>query len=231
MEIKKKYDEELLLKFPHLKLHKNYLPHIGKNFEDAKQRIMIVAESHYLEKTFDNLINVEEWYSKPEKFYSIIGDYKSWFNTRGVVANYLHNRTSKGGLSIFYNLEKSFKNIFPEADLFNECVYINYYQRPSQQEGLSINVSPIDSKIALENFITIVEVLKITKVIFVSSKAYCDFKAMTSIEKLKALPYIGSVPHPSASSWWNRKSLKYGINGNTATGKEKFERIVRLKEF
>lgn len=229
MAIQKKYDEELLLKLPHLKLHKNYLPHIGKNFEDAKQRIMIVAERHYLEKTFDNLINAEHWYSTPEKVYSTIGDNKSWFNTRSVVAKYLQNRTSKGGLSIFYNLEKSFKNVFPEADLFNDCVYINYYQRPSQQQGNSINVSAIDSKIALENFMAIFAALKISKVIFVSSKAYCDFKAMPDMYKQTTLPFIGSVPHPSASSWWNRKSLKYGINGTTATGKEKFERIIKPK--
>lgn len=223
------YDDLLVSKLPHLKMHKNYLPHIGKNFEKASQRIMIVAESHYISSEFNDLINVENWYKEPESIYETIGDIKGWFDTRGVLANYLYNRKSKGGLSIFYNLEKAFRNVFEDSDLFNECVYINYYQRPSEREGDSIKVNPYDSKIALENILILIDVLKLDKVIFVSSKAYNDFKSKTTKDERESLPYIGAVPHPSASSWWNRKSTKYGLNGSEATGKEKFERIIKPK--
>jgi hypothetical protein len=84
----------------------------------------------------------------------------------------------------------------------------------------------------LENLLVLIETLKPDKIIFVSSKAYNDFKINSTVNLRKQLPFIGSVPHPSASSWWNRSSPKYGINskGKIATGKEKFERIIRVKE-
>lgn len=224
------YDELLLSKLPHLNKHKNYLPHIGKNFEESSQRIMIVAESHYISYEFNDLINFNDWYDNPEKIYNTIGAVKGWFNTRGVLSTYQNEKKSKGGLSLFFNLEKAYKNVFEDNDLFDECVFINYYQRPAEKEGQSIKVNPIDSKIALENILVLTEVLKVDKIIFVSSKAYNDFKSKTTESQRKLLPFISSVPHASASSWWNRKSPKYGIDGGLATGREKFERIIKQKK-
>ena len=225
----KHYDELLISKLPHLQIHKNYLPFIGKNFEQSSQRILIVAESHYISYEFNNLINFDNWYHNPEEIYNTIGTTKGWFNTRGILSNYQKEKKSKGGLSLFFNLEKAFKNVFEDIDLFDECVFINYYQRPAEQEGQSIKVKPIDSEIALENFLVLIEVLKVDKIIFVSSKAHNDFKSKTTENQRQTLPFVSSVPHASASSWWNRKSPKYGIDGGLATGREKFERIIRLK--
>ena len=233
MEIQKKYDEELLLNLPHLQLHKNYLPHIGRNFEQSSQRIMIVAESHYIHEKYNGLISPKEWYGNPESIYAIIGSDKGWFNTREVLQTYFRdkkNNAVKGGLKLFNNLEIAYKTVFKTSELFEECVFINYYQRPAESQGDSIQVHSLDSQVALENILTLIQVLRLDKIIFVSSKAHNDFKKNTTQKQRATLPYIGAVPHSAASSWWNRKSPKYGIDEGLATGREKFQRIIKLKK-
>ncbi|MCL7763171.1 hypothetical protein MPF19_07045 [Polaribacter sp. Z014] len=227
----KTYDTDLLSKLPHLKLHPNYLPHIGLKYNEARAKTFIIAESHYLPKKHNNLFSTDDWYNNPISIYKIIGDDKAWFDTRGVIKHYKEQQGKKlpKGFGIFNNLEKANEEIGSEIKLFEECVYLNYFQRPSEVEGDSINIHEIDSKTALENLIVLSEVLKPNKIIFVSSKAYNDFMNHASKEQKEKLPYVGSVPHPSASSWWNRKSKKYGINGTSVTGKEKFQRIMTPK--
>ena len=228
--ILKKYDNLLKSKLDHLKKHSNYLPHIGKNFEQATRRILIVAESHYIAEKFNGLTSADNWYNNYDEIYKKLGSDSGWFNTREVLKSYFNQRNAgkiQGGLTIFSNLETAYKKVFNNVNLFDECVYINYFQRPSEKKGQSINVDIRDNQVAKDNLLTLIDVLKLDKIIFVSSKAYNNFIANTSISHRENLPYFGSVPHPSASAWWNRKSKKYGINGESITGRAKFERIIK----
>jgi len=98
---------------------------------------------------------------------------------------------------------------------------MNYFQRPSEQCGDSIKISKLDSTYALANIIAVNEVLQPNKIIFVSTKAYDNFMSTISPTALESFNYVGCVPHPSASSWWNRTSPKYGTKLiSTATGRE-----------
>ncbi|WP_366183262.1 hypothetical protein [Flavobacterium ovatum] len=224
------YDNLLKSKLNHLQIHPNYLPHIGKNFDDVKQRIMIVAESHYV----DGCITADGWYNNPEEIYSRLIESIDWFKTRSVLLTYFKQRKLRKvepALTIFKNLETAYKTVFKNSQLFDECVYINYFQRPAEKKGDSIQIDKRDSAIALDNLLVLIDVLKLDKIIFVSSKAYKDFIVNTTETQRKALPYIGSVPHPSASAWWNTTSTKYGTKEiPTATGREKFERIIKPKK-
>lgn len=227
------YDFELKSRLKHLELHSAYLPHIGSRYNEARAKTFIIAESHYIPKVHNNKFSAQDWYTNPTSIYQVLDDksksHKTWFNTRGIVRHYQTYSKQEKGHGIFKNLETAYHEINAEVKLFDECVFFNYFQRPSEVEGESINVQEIDSQIALENILVLSGVLKPDKIIFVSSKAYNNFiKHVSKVEKEK-LPYIGSVPHPSASSWWNRKSKKYGLNGKAVTGKEKFQRIMTPK--
>jgi hypothetical protein len=227
------YDSELQSKLDHLKIHSAYLPHIGLNYNETRVKTLIIAESHYLPKKHNNKFSSEDWYNNSEIIYKLLNEdpgwHKNWFNTRNVIKTYQDSSTLEKGHGIFNNLEKAYQTINEEVNLFEECVYLNYFQRPSEVEGDSINVHKIDSEIALKNLIVICEVLMPNKIIFVSSKAHKDFTDNVSKAQLEILPYVGSVPHPSASSWWNRKSKKYGLGGKAVTGREKFIRIMSPK--
>ena len=227
------FDEILKSKLKHLQYHPNYLPHIGKNYETIKTKTFIIAESHYLPSYYNNKFSAEEWYNNHELIYTTLSlkkdNAKGWFNTRGVIDDYQSPSPLSAGHRIFLNLEIAFKELHTDRNLFEECVYLNYFQRPAEIQGDSIKIHKIDSKIALENLLVLIDVLKPHKIIFVSSKAHEDFLQNTTESEREKLPYVGSVPHPSASSWWNRKSPKYGLKGQSATGKEKFLRIMKPK--
>ena len=227
------FDHGLQMELNHLKLHPSYLPHIGLKYNEARTKTFIIGESHYVHKKHNNKFSADEWYNNPISIYEALDaeckSHRSWFNTRGVIDYYKTQEKLAKGHGIFRNLEAAYHTIDNEVKLFNECVYFNYFQRPSEVEGDSINVRVIDSKIALENLMVANKILLPDKIIFVSSKAYGNFMHHVSKEQKEHLPYVGSVPHPSASSWWNRKSKKYGINGESVTGKEKFQRIMMPK--
>lgn len=229
----KNFDDILKSKLNHLKNHPNYLPHIGKNYQTVKTKTFIIAESHYLPGHYNNKFSAEQWYNNPELIYSTFAlkkdNAKGWFKTRGVIDDYQSTSALSPGHRIFLNLEIAFKELYSDRKLFEECVYLNYFQRPAEIEGDSIQIQKIDSVIALQNLLALIEVLQPDKIIFVSSKAHKDFLRNTTEAQREKLPYIGSVPHPSASSWWNRKSPKYGLKGQLATGKEKFIRIISPK--
>lgn len=225
----KSYDVQLQSKLNHLRLHPAYLPHIGLKYNEARAKVLIIAESHYSPKRHNNKFIVIDWYKNPKSIYEIIGNDKGWFNTREVVKTYQNSKSLEKGHGIFRNLEIAYHEIYPEIKLFDECVYLNYFQRPSEVEGETINIHAIDSKVALENLMVIHEVLKPNKIIFVSSKAFNNYSSNITKEQKNLLPYVGSVPHPSSSSWWNRKSKKYELKGEAVTGKQKFQRIMMPK--
>lgn len=227
------YDQLLQTNLAHLRLHPSYLPHIGLKYNEARTKTFIIAESHYLPETYNNKFSAEDWYYNPDSIYMVLTVnpkwHMHWINTRKVVKTYLESEALQKGHGIFNNLETAYKEIGSKTKLFDECVYLNYFQRPSEAEGDSIQVNEIDSKIALENLLVLNQVLKPNKLIFVSKVAYDDYLNHVSKKQKEQFPYVDYVPHPSASSWWNRKTGKYGIKGKSATGKEKFQRIMTPK--
>lgn len=228
---KTNYDEVLITKLKHLQSYPSYLPHIGNKYEESTTRIMIIAESHYLHEKFNNKFSVADWYENPELVNSQLNEQKSGMTTRAVIRDYLTSTKLIKPYTIFRNLENAYRNFQLDSRLFEECVFINYFQRPSQKNGDSIIVHTKDSLIALENLLALNEILKPNKIIFVSSKAYNDFKSRASESQKESFAFVASVPHAS-SPWWNKTSPKFGVNeeGKIATGREKFMRIISLKK-
>lgn len=222
------YDDKLKGKLMHLASHPSYLPYIGKTYDESRVKTLIIAESHYLKSIYNNKFSADDWYANPERIYKILGNDIGWFNTRRVINYYLKNDKLDRGHSIFNNLESAYKEVFPENKLFDDCVFFNYFQRPAEKQGDSIKIYKKDSEVALQNLIAINEVLKPDKIIFVSRKAFDDYKGNVTKEQKEQLPYVGNTPHP-ATSWWNTKCKKYGLKGLPVTGKQKFKRIVSPK--
>nr|WP_322624046.1 hypothetical protein [uncultured Flavobacterium sp.] len=228
-----KYEALLKELNPHLQNHPSYMPHIGDGYDAVPIKIMIVAESHYLPKYLDDKITVEDWYDNPQSVYiKFENSYdKGWINTQGVI-NHYRKEQKNGALVLFANLEKAYAEAYPGKLLFDECIFLNYFQRPAERRGESIRISKRDSEVALQNLLTLIDVAKPNKIIFVSSKAHKDFQA-ASLDKGIAkddLPYVGTVPHAGASVWWNKASKKFALKGGKpVTGRQKFIRIVTPK--
>ncbi|MEZ7494954.1 hypothetical protein QO206_05620 [Leeuwenhoekiella aequorea] len=222
-------DKQLQQNIPFLSQLPGLLPHIGSGYAQAKRKIIIVGESHYLAASLNNKVTREDWYDNILNILEKIRDAKSlgYIHTRGVISDMLTGKFNKA-YTIFYNLNREYQDVYETSDhLFKSAVYLNYFQRPAEVTGDSINNNKRDNEVAYDNLIKLSSILKPDIVIFVSSKSFEAFQSEDSKQKLAGFTF-DTVPH-AASAWWNKKSKNYGTNedGSLRTGKQKFRAILK----
>lgn len=211
------YDKDIL-KIKNFNLHKELLPFIGYNYE--KSKLLLVGESHYVKK--DNLSKADminmyaDWYNRPTEDIENAMIYRDWFTTRNVIKNFQCRYRSKAH-TMFSNPAKVMMKILgdkcPTDTAAFSCVsFCNYFQRPSLEEGKSINPIYLNEEtITAEIFEELIKIIKPKGIIFLSKKAYSSFMKF----KNKEYPiFIDFVHHPTSPWWYKNK------------GKEKFVRIV-----
>jgi hypothetical protein len=223
------YDNLIIDAFENYAKHPSYLPSIGNQYGKVGKKTFIIGESHYLPEKYNHLITPEDWYNKPDKVYRILAeDAKSWIDTRGVIEYFTSPNKLARGHRIFQNLHNAYSDCFPERRLFENAVYFNYFQRPAEKQGGSIQIHPLDSETALQNLIELNTILSPDLIVFTSTKAFKNFNHTADNKVKQTLPKIESVPHP-ACAWWNRTSKNYGLNpdGTLSTGRQKFQRIIQ----
>jgi hypothetical protein len=210
-------------RFPQLK------PAIGKHYRSRKNKILIVAESHYFPKESTIHENSDIWYSS--SFDKLKDIEKNWTNTRLVLEEWRdpNNKNPKAYL-IFDNLQKAASEFLDDSNksecIFEHLAFMNYFLRPAKT-GLSLKRDHQDKEISYNNIYNVSKLLGINHILFVSRMAYRDFmwfqQKFQQIENLSAF----SIPHPS-SSWWNRKSKNYlSSNNEVVTGKNLYRDILR----
>ncbi len=82
-------------------------PWVGSNYTAEKFKLLLVAESHYLDKDETCYLNIEEWYdgidvSRIQK--------SGWMNTRGMVDNYASGNRKSRSNTIYNNLTKALRD-------------------------------------------------------------------------------------------------------------------------
>ncbi|MBR3468532.1 MAG: hypothetical protein IKH28_02430 [Lachnospiraceae bacterium] len=207
-ELYEKYDE-MLKKNGFLKRHTECLPFIGDEYE--KGRLLLIGESHYLEKKYVPCVDREDFY---EVSFADLpdGDYKGWIDTRAVweyrvyekakFENFFAN-TATEIAKVVYQTENPSRDQRIEA--MNYYAFMNYYKRPSFEEGKTINgLTEKDNQYAYDVSSYIMDVLEPKMVIFLSKKAYYAFCESDVGERLHSKYDIKCVSHPS-SVWWNRR--------------------------
>lgn len=211
------YDKDLL-KIKNFNLHKELLPFIGRNYE--KSRLLLVGESHYVKRdnlSEEDMINMYvDWYDHPTEDIENAMAYRDWFTTRNVIKNFQCRYRSKAH-TMFSNPAKVIMEILgdkcpTETAAFSCVSFCNYFQRPSLEEGKSINLTYLnEEKITAEIFKELINIIRPKGIIFLSKKAYDSFMRF----KNKEYPiFIDFVHHPT-SPWWYKDK-----------GKEKFARIM-----
>lgn len=224
-------------KISHFKLHPELKPFVGEKYgsklSEGKNGILLIGESHYIkdgltaesfskwyEATTEEIIN-----SFPPEYQEANPDIKNWFDTRHVICdNYLngHQYRSK---TIFSNPAKVLCKICEsdggllcpakEQEAFTYFSFMNFFQRPEVCEGKSFIASKTDIFKANEILKDVIQVLRPSKVIFVSKHAFSSSDSESMSRELKM--EINYTVHPT-SAWWNRSEGKYGS--------KKFENLV-----
>lgn len=234
--------EESLDNIEFYKSHPSLKPFIGKNYSNNELgiKLLLVGESHYVEKPLPEITKesllVDWWESEtPPLIYDI-----RWYNTRGTISNFMSGK-SGAGYALFrepckvYNqcvLNSKYQKWQDIYNIFNEFAYINYFQMPALYKGLSLwnsllkfngeskqvcpNTTDIWSKTKEQSygvFLSVVEILKPDKIIFLSTESYNAFSKQTETYKEnKVYAAVHSTVHPTCA-WWNKKMGKDGLSG------------------
>jgi hypothetical protein len=219
------YDDQLQYSLIHLANYPQYLPFIGTHWDVLPDRVLFVGESHYLPKTSAGKSDSKTWYTRSSV--NLTPFDHQHINTRGVILDAEFGKHNKAYL-IFYNIKAVVQEVHnmkkSKEPLFQNFAYYNYFQRPAEITGKSINNCAIDNQVAYQTIKVFSETVKPTVVIFVSKRAYLSFwtekrKSKDSIFNSIAIHH---VPHP-ACAWWYRRN-KSDKNRN---GKEKFRKIIK----
>lgn len=181
-------------------------PYVGKNFHNAgTPSILLIGESHYIPKNSTLNTNPDTWYSssahnlpKPEIDY---------ISTDQIIRESRESNFSNKAHSIWRNSFSVINQFGPEYSDFtrvaDDVAFYNFFLRPALT-GASLIVTTKDTDIANEAFVTHVETLKPTAIVFLSILARNHLRLPQSF----AMPIV-TVPHPSCR-WWNRVAKRYG---------------------
>lgn len=225
------YDNDLL-KIEHYKNHPEMLPFVGKDYNKHEKRVLLIGESHYLSnenkrdvaKDFEKL----NWYDNALSFSpSDDGNvfYKDFENyaTRHVVNRYISpaGKNFKGSNGMFNQPINAYYGKAEHA-LMHNFAFMNFYQRPAFEYGKSIANIDRDNEIATKTLIRVIDVLKPSLIVFLSTKAFNNFEKYYKKNYNEKLDenIFHKVPHPTCA-WWYRE-----YNGYNNYGLCKFKEIL-----
>ena len=213
-----------------LDLHPELKTFVGDNYgKGGSPKVLFYGESHFLPKNKGGNFSDKEWYSNSSDELRLNDVDKAYLNTSEIIKNDVINSSFKNkSHSMYRNLGNVYGEAFGKRDYhtaLNEVAYGNYFKRPAETTGGSINITEMDEEISYNAFKKDIESLKPDKIAFSSKKAYNSALKMArkqnDIEMTQLIEgKIVVVPH-ATSAWWNRKSKAYG----GLSGKE------RLKQF
>ena len=233
------YDAQLRAALPHFNNYPELLPHIGKYWNESPYKILLIAESHYIDyfnkdKGAISEAHSKDWYNHKSSDF-LWKSYLDSINTRENVKS-AELEKYKSSYLHYYNMKKEIKSNLPEfkdAELIYPYLsYYNYFQRPAYKDGSSIDNNHKDDEIAYTTISFIYKIIKPNRIIFTSNKSFNSFiNSRDKLEEKYLFPInqlVYSVPHPG-SAWWNRRSMNYGKNPATnknRTGRERFIDII-----
>lgn len=199
----------------HFQLYPELYPWVGQNFDCHSPRILVLGESHYLERDNNYHHNAEAWYTGV----SVQGERSlAWANTRRIIDRGLRNNWKEKSKTIYRNLEaaavEAGVGVSTLASPFHSIAFMNYFQRPAQVSGESIVVTELDRSYSALVLNSVLEILRPQIVVFCSILAWKA--ARHSISRNRDVR-IAFTTHP-ANRWWNTRMRKY----KGRSGKELF---------
>ena len=216
--------------------HSSLKPFIGEKYtnNEAGIKILLVGESHYVKEPWPEITSkslLNDWWSEiPPQIYGI-----SWYTTRGTIHNFMSGK-SGAAYALFREPCKIYNQCFLNGkyqqwqdiyNIFDSFAYMNYFQMPALYERISLwnsllkfnnesdKFHPLSleiwnktEKLSNDVFISVLEILKPDKIVFLSTEAYNAFKRQNKIYDTNK---IFATVHPTCP-WWNRK-MKNGLSG------------------
>ena len=192
----------------HLSSFNCMLPWIGKHYsKEGHLRLLVLGESHYFPSGSHKHLNSEDWYSRLS-MKDLNEDEISYISTADIVNEAIDTNFKIKPFGIFREINKILSDQMSgsksEKGIYH-CMFMNFFQRPAQEEGDSIQEDDNDIQIAKETLEWVLSEYKPVLVAVVSKKA--GGYVSTVLDKC-SMPYC-ITPHPTCA-WWNRSAKSYG---------------------
>lgn len=204
-EIEYHYGNSHYEKYPMMK------PWVGSNYlSDKHKKLLVLGESHYLPRDSIKSCDVDAWYSGSGD--SLDDKEEGWIHTRQIIKHIVEHNYCNSAHGIFRNTAKAVNSVSCQhtnpLEAMNDIAFMNFFQRPAENEGDSINVVKKDVEVAIYVLKDVIEALAPDLIVFVSFKAAWYGKSI--VESLN-IP-VAVTPHPTCR-WWNKQTKKYGGYG------------------
>ena len=195
----------------HYKKYPVMKPWVGTNYvSDKHKKLLVLGESHYLPKGSIKSCDVDAWYSGSVD--SLEAEEKGWIFTAEIIGKHMQENFPNSAHGIFRNTAKAVNTVGYQyanpSEAMNDIAFMNFFQRPAEKTGDSINVGKKDVEVAICVLKDVIEILAPDIIVFVSCKAAWYGKSI--VESLN-IP-VAVTPHPTCR-WWNKQTKKYGGYG------------------
>lgn len=219
--------EKIKLEMAKEDIYKKYpiiIPFIGENYDN----MLFIGESHYLPNPHG--IN-ESWYKMEMKDHNFSELDKEYLNTNQIIQTIVIESNNKNKPhSMYRNYGDVYGEVFDKGTYktaLTHTAYYNYFLRPAEIPGKSIMANWNDKLISYNHLIRMDEILKPTKIIFLSSMARQSFHQVFHSKEGNPvtdefISKIEVVQHPT-SAWWNRASKK----NDGRTGRQQLSYILK----
>jgi len=205
----------------HYKKYPSMIPYIGKDYiSDKHKKLLIIGESHYLpEKSFIHY-GIETWYNGNES--NLIQIELDWIHTAGCV---LANN------SIFRTVEKALtESGITISNPKDQYAFYNFFQRPApERKSFKTICSQIDKDFAIENFKSVISILKPDIIIFVSKLSFDVVEWMKIWEFSDMSNSVYTYTNHPTCPWWNRSTRPLFFEGRTS--REHFKYFLQKNNF
>jgi hypothetical protein len=209
----------LLNQIEHYKKFPAMIPFIGKQYLDScHQKLLLIGESNYFPKASEIHKDAEAWYKAKQDDLST--EEIEWLHC----VNLLNCSWSSPGHFLYRELNSSLNSLGLCADTraIENVAYMNAFQRPAFDTGNSFKncCTKIDSTIAINTIVSVVNVIKPELIIFVSKYAWdiCGEKVKSQCENID----VNFVCHPATGG-------RYWHKAGYAHGKPKFLKLLSEK--
>lgn len=203
--------DPLLKAISHFHKYPQLLPWVGKGYPSQKRKVLLLAESHYVGRQFSFHLDPSQWYEGADT--KAAGE-SNGIKTRDIIAKGIQSSWRKKEYNLFRNMGDALckSGIFENrpANIFTEVAFMNYFQRPAQNFGKSLQVHKQDAQVANDVFRAVVCAIQPDVVIFCSSLAARHARYHGVPAFLKEQQILDEYTAHAGMPWWNREAKKYG---------------------
>ena len=170
-----------------LELHPELTEYVGEKYGKwiipfilRRPRLLSIGESHYLPD--DKSYSEKDWYEKSSEALGLSKDEKDFTTTSKIINNdVINSSVANPSHSIYRFVGNAYSKKGYKEGLKN-IVFTNYYKRPAEKKGGSINNTKLDNDVAFDELMALIKRRKPDIISFQTKKGAENFRK-TAIER------------------------------------------------